>query len=119
MGWAVCWCSEWKRDVGYGVPAYCDYPGCTEEIDRGLGYACTENHYGMNDESCGRYYCSTHECAEWNEETEERICGHDDDNHISEDHPRWIHHKLTDETWGPWRDENPEWVRDQTIQEKK
>ena len=40
MGWAVGFDNNWNRDIGYGVPAICDFPGCGEEIDRGLGYVC-------------------------------------------------------------------------------
>jgi hypothetical protein len=33
MGWSV---GEGKdgRDIGYGVPALCDHPDCSEQIDR-------------------------------------------------------------------------------------
>ena len=27
--------------------------------------------------------------------------------HSLPDHPEWIKHKLTDESWQQWRDENP------------
>lgn len=40
MGWAIGYDTTWGRDIGYGVPATCDYPSCTEAIDRGLGYVC-------------------------------------------------------------------------------
>ena len=26
MSWAVGYDENWKRDVGYGVPSYCDHP---------------------------------------------------------------------------------------------
>lgn len=35
MGWAVGYDSNWRRDIGYGVPALCDQPDCVEEIDSG------------------------------------------------------------------------------------
>ncbi len=38
MSYAVGNCGKHKRHIGYGVPAICDHPDCTEEIDRGLGY---------------------------------------------------------------------------------
>lgn len=40
MGWSIGFDSNWNRDIGYGVPAFCDHPGCTAEIDRGLAYVC-------------------------------------------------------------------------------
>jgi len=40
MGWAVGYDNRWSRDIGYGVPAWCDEPGCSEAIDRGLAYVC-------------------------------------------------------------------------------
>lgn len=40
MSWAVGYDTNWHRDIGYGVPAECDHPECTERIDRGLGYVC-------------------------------------------------------------------------------
>lgn len=38
MGWSVGFDENWQRDIGYGVPAYCDHPQCKAEIDRGLDY---------------------------------------------------------------------------------
>jgi len=32
MGWSIGYDGNWKRDIGYGVPAYCDFPGCWTEI---------------------------------------------------------------------------------------
>ena len=29
MGWSIGYDEKWQRDIGYGVPAICDYPGCT------------------------------------------------------------------------------------------
>ena len=26
MGWSIGFDSKWNRDIGYGVPATCDYP---------------------------------------------------------------------------------------------
>jgi len=47
MGWSIGFDSRWNRDIGYGVPAYCDHPKCNEEIDRGLAYVCCgEQPYG-------------------------------------------------------------------------
>jgi hypothetical protein len=38
MGWSRGF--ENGREIGYGVDAECDVPGCTAEIDRGLAYRC-------------------------------------------------------------------------------
>jgi hypothetical protein len=54
MGWAVGYDENWKRYIGYGVPAYCDHPKCNKEIDRGLSYVCGGEPYGGND-GCGLY----------------------------------------------------------------
>ena len=59
MGWSVGFDSGWNRDIGYGVPATCDHPGCGEEIDRGLGYVCGGEPYG-GDTGCGLYFCDKH-----------------------------------------------------------
>ena len=47
------------RSVGYLIEAKCDHPGCHEEIDRGVSFACG----GMHDEdeySCDKYFCEEH-----------------------------------------------------------
>lgn len=62
MGWSLGYDDRWKRDIGYGVPAYCDQPGCTEEIHRGLAYVCGSHPFG-GDRGCGLYFCGSH--MEW------------------------------------------------------
>lgn len=59
MGWSLGYDENWKRDIGYGVPAYCDHPKCGKEIDRGLSYVCGGEPYG-GDKGCGLYFCSEH-----------------------------------------------------------
>lgn len=59
MGWSIGYDSKWKRDIGYGVPASCDYPGCDAEIDRGLSYVCGGEPYG-GEVGCGLYFCAAH-----------------------------------------------------------
>lgn len=59
MSWAVGYDAKWHRDIGYGVPATCDYPGCAAEIDRGLGYVCAGEPYG-GEHGCGLYFCDAH-----------------------------------------------------------
>lgn len=68
MGWAFCGTDDMGREIGYGVPATCDHPGCDKEIDRGLAYCCGGMHGGQGyyDEDlqtwfgCGRYFCAEH-----------------------------------------------------------
>ncbi len=106
MGWSIGYDSSWQRDIGYGVPAYCDAPGCNAEIDRGLSYVCGGEPYGGED-GCGLYFCYEHGggnslCARCMDKREPFK--------PKPDHPDWIHHKLTDESWARWRAENPEEV---------
>lgn len=54
MGWSIGYDSKWKRDIGYGVPAWCDHPGCIEEIYRGLSHVCGGEPYG-GERGCGLY----------------------------------------------------------------
>lgn len=58
MGWAFGKNAE-GRDVGYGVEAICDEPGCEEKIDRGISYVCGGMHDG-GDHGCGKYFCGKH-----------------------------------------------------------
>lgn len=43
MGWSIGFDEHWQRDIGYGVPATCDHPGCGAKIDRGLSFVTTNN----------------------------------------------------------------------------
>ncbi len=106
MGWSIGYDGNWRRDVGYGVPAFCDHPGCSEEIDRGLAYVCGADPYG-GDKGCGLFFCGAHgggflceRCADDKPSFEAKP-----------DHPDWIRHKLTHESWEPWRAEHPDEVR--------
>ena len=95
------------RWAGYGVPAACDWPSCTVEIDRGLGFKCEEHVTYDEDggetvrEGCGWFFCEEHR--------------HDTDAHSQvergkPDSAEWIEHMLTDESWAPWREEHPDRV---------
>lgn len=127
MGYQVYW--EGGRWCGYGVPAYCDFPGCDQEIDRGVSYKC-EREWGyryfdsdtgeelFEDEiydptrdvieqeyqyytDCGGFFCGTHE-------------SHSDHDMFMEhppEHPVWLRHILTNATWREWRRENPSLVK--------
>ena len=59
MSWAIGFDSRWNRDIGYGVPATCDFPGCGVDIDRGLAFVCGGEPYGGED-GCGLYFCASH-----------------------------------------------------------
>lgn len=110
MGWSIGYDEERKRDIGYGVPARCDHPGCSEGIDRGLSYICGGD-IGGGEHGCGLFFCGNHRihrnagrglcarCAEGKPPFDP-----------APDHPDWMRWKLTDESWAPWRAENPDEV---------
>ena len=109
MGWQVGYDSTWRRDIGYGVPALCDFPTCGAQIDRGLGYVCGGEPYG-GEHGCGLYFCDEHLL---NAEARGHgpVCGRclaklppfDP----TPDTAEWLRWKLTDESWATWRHENP------------
>ncbi len=106
MGWSIGYDSNWKRDIGYGVPAFCDYPGCNKEIDRGLGYVCGGEPYG-GDQGCGLYFCGKHlNLSMKHPPLCERCVENKEPFKPTKDHPDWIRHKMTDDSWKKWRDEN-------------
>lgn len=106
MGWSLGFDETWNRDIGYGVPAYCDHPECYAVIDRGLSYVCGGEPYG-GENGCGLYFCGQHlvhtrnfqscrKCARYEPvELRKPKC----------DHPDWVHHKSTDPSWKKWRKE--------------
>ena len=103
MGYSIGWDSTHERDIGYGVPAVCEHPGCNEEINRGMGYACGG---GFPEDGCGMYFCGKHlfprKCERCTEDKEPFD--------PKPDTKEWIEWKLTDESWQRWRDENPQEV---------
>lgn len=108
MGWSIGYDDRWERDIGYGVPAYCDHPDCTTEIDRGLAFVCGAEPYG-GEHGCGLYFCPEH-LAYYTSNRRQACsrCGHyklpfDP----KPDHPSWIRHKLIDPSWAQWRRDNP------------
>jgi hypothetical protein len=110
MGWSIGYDDKWQRDIGYGVPALCDHPGCTEEIDRGLSYVCGGEPYG-GDRGCGLYFCEKHRLmSERLPMLCERCKARRKPFAAKPDHPEWIQWKLTDESWEEWRQEHPEFV---------
>jgi hypothetical protein len=105
MGWSIGYDDNWNRWVGYGVPAYCDHPQCSEEIDRGLSYVCGNDVYG-GEHGCGLFFCPKHQvgdhqrcprCAAY-KRPYRRPKG---------EHPRWVRHVRTDTSWSEWRRTNP------------
>lgn len=112
MGWSIG--EHDGRDIGYGVPAICDYPKCEARIDRGLAYVCcNQNAYGeptrdREAPGCGRFFCydhvdGRHRCSR---------CNHTRDPWpMKPDVREWIQHKLTDESWKRWRKGNPAEVK--------
>lgn len=116
MGWSIGFDNNWNRDIGYGVPAICDYPGCNEKIDRGLSYVCGGEPYGGN-KGCGLYFCGKHLFID-EDATQlcERCMKSEDEDYepflAKSDTKKWIKHKLTDENWADWRKDNPDWVKE-------
>jgi hypothetical protein len=113
MGWSFGFDSNWNRDVGYGVPAFCDHPGCGKEIDRGLAYVCGGEPYG-GEKGCGLFFCKEHR-GFYQKRINKKLeyfelcyrCGHYKKPYIpSLEHPEWIKHKLTHKSWEQWRKEN-------------
>jgi hypothetical protein len=109
MSWAVGYDENWKRDIGYGVPATCDHPGCAAEIDRGLSYVCGSEPFGGN-HGCGLYFCSAHMEIAGDRRDNAHLCRRCYWNKggyytPSPDTPEWIEHKATDPSWAEWRAE--------------
>jgi hypothetical protein len=114
MSWAVGFDSYWGRDIGYGVPALCDYPGCGAKIDRGLGYVCGGQPYG-GEHGCGLYFCGQHlaygHTDEDGSEVDGEFCERCQDCSggpwftATPDVQEWIDWKMTDESWAAWRAE--------------
>jgi hypothetical protein len=115
MSWAVGFDSQWDRDIGYGVPAYCDHPGCGKEIDRGLGYVCGGEPYG-GEKGCGLFFCEEHLYYHTFRDGElKQVCHrchkYKPPYKPTPDHSDWINHKLTHPGWEQWRQENPEFEK--------
>jgi hypothetical protein len=108
MSWAV---GEGKdgRDVGYGVPALCDLPGCDKRIDRGLSHVCGMINTDGEDRGCGLHFCTEH--LLYSRKYESQFCPHCWPRRRKAlvrkpDLPEWVEHKMTDPSWARWRQEN-------------
>lgn len=95
--------SDNNRDIGYGVPAKCDHPRCNQNIDRGLGYKCETFDKNDNQKGCGLFFCGIHligslcsRCNTYKSPYKEKT-----------DTLMWIAHKLLDDSWEQWRNDNP------------
>lgn len=115
MGWAVGYDSNWKRDIGYGVPSICDHPGCNRKIDRGLAYVCCGSEPYGGEDGCGLYFCGEHRAhyrkgKKWTKAMCERCAAGKEPFEPKPDTKPWLRHKMKDPTWKQWRDENPDEV---------
>ena len=107
MSWSIGFDSSCNRDIGYGVPAYCDSPKCSKKIDRGLAYVCCDQKPYGGEKGCGLYFCENHQdirgrCS--------RCRNYRTPYKAKPDHPEWAHWKLTHDSWAKWRAEEPDKV---------
>lgn len=115
MGYAVYQVGD--RWGGYGVPAFCEYPKCDEEIDRGMSFACGGEPF--SEYGCDRYFCRKHKIyhgfntGSGREYLEvcERCAKRKTPFPYKKEHPDWIKHLLEDESWSEWRKGNPETIK--------
>ena len=106
MGWAIGFDTRWQRDIGYGVPALCDFPSCNKKIDRGLSHVCCDQEPHGGD-GCGLYFCENHHnyvrkdlsglCS--------RCFNHKPPFKLKQDLMAWLNFKETDASWAEWRKE--------------
>jgi hypothetical protein len=109
MGWSIGYDENLKRDIGYGVPAHCDYPGCRRVIDRGLAYVCGGDPFG-GEHGCGMHFCYKHLLMTAKAQLCERCAKGKRMFPKKPEHKTWMRWKLKDESWAEWRAENPEEV---------
>lgn len=133
MGYSCYTSEKHGREQGYDVPAICDHPDCSVEIDRGVGYVCLDNQ--DHTASCGGFYCSEHsalafiisedefedlddddaqelaesyglkEKPEFDEDGYFYICQHKPIEY--KETRSWLEHIMGDESWQKWREEEP------------
>jgi len=103
MSWAIGYDDRWARWIGYGVPAHCDDPGCSETIDRGPSFVCGGEPNG-GAHGCGLHFCGAHRT--WHAfghgpyaDTVE-VCARCDRGRPpyapKPEHPDWVNHLRTD-----------------------
>lgn len=93
MSWALGFDDKNDRDIGYGVPAFCDHPECSAEIDRGLAYRCG---------GCRLYFCSRHQMGS-HQRCQRCVLGQVPFD-PKPDHPQWVEHKERHPSWAKWRE---------------
>ena len=119
MSWSIGEDNDSDRFIGYGVPAHCDHPDCSEKIDRGLAHVCGSEPWG-GDHGCGLFFCEKH--LEYADDDEDSL---QPDEHVAErevmlcercmvfaghferkpEHPEWLEHIATHSSWAKWRKE--------------
>jgi len=104
VSWALGYDDARGRDIGYGVPAYCDHPRCSREIDRGLSYRCGSRDID-GDRGCGLYFCGDHRAFVGKQEFCARCRNGKPAFEPKPDHPRWVRHKEHHPSWARWREE--------------
>lgn len=109
MGWAIGYDENWNRDIGYGVPATCDHPGCGAAIDRGLSFVCGGDAYG-GEHGCGLFFCRDHMTYAGDRRDDAHLCakcyaGKGKTYSPTPDVAEWVEHKATHPTWAAWRKE--------------
>lgn len=111
MSWALGYDGHWARDIGYGVPAWCDHPDCHREINRGLAHVCGSEPWG-GEHGCGLYFCDEHLWPGDHETHHGWLCERCDADQPpfqpTPDHSAWVQHKLHDSSWAAWRSEHPD-----------
>lgn len=100
MSWSIGFDENWKRDIGYGVPAVCDLPGCKTKIDRGLSYVCGGDICGGST-GCGLFFCPKH--LHFPQLCRKCFRGEGDAYKPKPDTKEWINFKMTDPSWAEWR----------------
>ena len=112
MGWSIGYDTNWHRDIGYGVPAICDYPKCKARIDRGLAYVCGGKEPYGGENGCGLYFCEKHKFfhhfrnGAYGFYCKRCIAHKPPYSNPKPDVPQWIKHKMTDPSWAEWRKEH-------------
>ena len=105
MGWSVGYHNG--RDIGYGVPALCDQPGCGAKVDRGLAYVCGSEPYG-GEHGCGLFFCEKHLGMNLADDGRGWLCQRCADGEQpfdpTPDLDEWTRHKMTDPSWAQWRE---------------
>ena len=105
MSWAIGYDNNWQRDIGYGVPATCDHPECNTQINRGLSHVCCNSEPYGGDDGCGLYFCGKHLHLPY--AMCDRCIDQDPPFDMKPDATEWLRHKLEDDSWGKWREDNP------------